>query len=273
MKHFFAKYKKKILQIGIVFAVIICLAVAIYFIFDYFNITDVETLKKIISDCGEYKYIVFLVLQVVLTVLLCFIPASNMSFIALGVLLFGANYKTFLLCFSGVIISSILMDFLGRFGLKKVFEKIIVAEDLEKAENLINKYGKGYIPLFYLFPLFPDDAICCVVGSLKVNFWYHLFSIILCRGVGVATIVFGVALIPEDVQNFTSTDPREYIQVITVAAFWVIVAFYLATKANKFFEKYKEKKDINKKTISNIKGNKIRQNQKKKGKMIVRKKK
>ena len=62
MKHFFAKYKKKILQIGIVFAVIICLAVAIYFIFDYFNITDVETLKKIISDCGEYKYIVFLVL-------------------------------------------------------------------------------------------------------------------------------------------------------------------------------------------------------------------
>ena len=261
------------MQIGIVFAVIICLAVAVYFIFDYFNITDVETLKKIISDCGEYKYIVFLVLQVVLTVLLCFIPASNMSFIALGVLLFGANYKTFLLCFSGVIISSILMDFLGRFGLKKVFEKIIGAEDLEKAENLINKYGKGYIPLFYLFPLFPDDAICCVVGSLKVNFWYHLFSIILCRGVGVATIVFGVALIPEDVQNFTSTDPWEYIQVITVAAFWVIVAFYLATKANKFFEKYKEKKDINKKTISNIKGNRIRQNQKKKGKMIVRKKK
>lgn len=273
MKHFFAKYKKKILQIGIVFTVIILLAVAIYFIFDYFNITDVETLKKIISDCGEYKYIVFLVLQVVLTVLLCFIPASNMSFIALGVLLFGANYKTFLLCFSGVIISSILMDFLGRFGLKKVFEKIIGAEDLEKAEKLINKYGKGYIPLFYLFPLFPDDAICCVVGSLKVNFWYHLFSIILCRGVGVATIVFGVALIPEDVQNFTSTDPWEYIQVITVAAFWVIVAFYLATKANKFFEKYKEKKDINKKTISNIKGNRIRQNQKKKGKMIVRKKK
>ena len=62
MKHFFAKYKKKILQIGIVFAVIILLAIAIYFIFDYFNITDVETLKKIISDCGEYKYIVFLVL-------------------------------------------------------------------------------------------------------------------------------------------------------------------------------------------------------------------
>ena len=37
MKHFFAKYKKKILQIGIVFAVIICLAVAIYFIFDYLD--------------------------------------------------------------------------------------------------------------------------------------------------------------------------------------------------------------------------------------------
>ena len=49
----------------------------------------------------------------------------------------------------------------------------------ETHEKLINKYGKGYIPLFYLFPLFPDDAICCVVGSLKVNFRYHLFSIIL----------------------------------------------------------------------------------------------
>ena len=265
--------KQKIIKIVILALILITISAFVFVLLRVFGIKNITDLRETIASCGVWAWVVFLILQVVLTILLCFIPASNMSFIALGVLLFGANYKTFLLCFSGVIISSILMDFLGRFGLKKVFEKIIGAEDLEKAENLINKYGKGYIPLFYLFPLFPDDAICCVVGSLKVNFWYHLFSIILCRGVGVATIVFGVALIPEDVQNFTSTDPWEYIQVITVAAFWVIVAFYLATKANKFFEKYKEKKDINKKTISNIKGNRIRQNQKKKGKMIVRKKK
>ena len=243
MKHFFAKYKKKILQIAIVFAVIICLAVAIYFIFDYFNITDVETLKKIISDCGEYKYIVFLVLQVVLTVLLCFIPASNMSFIALGVLLFGANYKTFLLCFSGVLLSSIGMDLLGRFGLEKIVIFLIGQDDYNKAKNLINEYGKTYIPLFYLFPLFPDDAICFVVGSMRLNFLYHFLSILICRGIGVATIVFGVQLIPSEVANFTSTNLWDYIEVITVIAFWVIVAFFVASKINKFLLKRKQKND------------------------------
>lgn len=29
-----------------------------------------------------------------------------------------------------------------------------------------------------------------------MNFWYHLLIIVLCRGIGIATIVFGVNLIP-----------------------------------------------------------------------------
>ncbi len=243
MKEFFKKYKKKLLQAAIIISALVLIGVAIYFILDYFKVTDVERLQELVKSCGAWAWIVFLLLQILVSLLLCFVPASNMTFITVGVLCFGANWQTFLLCFSGVLISSVLMDLMGRFGLKKLFEKIIGEEDMIKAEQLLNKYGKAYIPLFYLFPLFPDDAICCVAGSIKVNFWYHLASIIICRGIGVATIVFGISILPEEVITFTSTNIWDYVEVVTIIAFWVIVAFYLATKANKYFEKLKSKRD------------------------------
>ena len=135
------------------------------------------------------------------------------------------------------------MDLLGRFGLEKVVIFLIGQDDYNKAKNLINEYGKTYIPLFYLFPLFPDDAICFVVGSMRLNFLYHFLSILICRGIGVATIVFGVQLIPSEVASFSSTNLWDYIEVITICAFWVIVAFYVATKINKFLLKRKQKND------------------------------
>ena len=235
--------KQKIIKLVILALILITISAFVFVLLRVIGIKNITDLRETIASCGVWAWVVFLILQVVLTILLCFIPASNMSFIALGVLLFGANYKTFLLCFSGVLLSSVGMDLLGRFGLEKIVIFLIGQDDYNKAKNLINEYGKTYIPLFYLFPLFPDDAICFVVGSMRLNFWYHFLSILICRGIGVATIVFGVQLIPSEVANFTSTNLWDYIEVLTVIAFWVIVAFFVATKINKFLLKRKQKND------------------------------
>ena len=78
-----------------------------------------------------------------------------MTFILVGVAMFGATWQTFLLCFAGVITSSFLMDILGRFGGSKIIIKLIGEEDYLKAEKLIKEKGISYLPLFYLFPAFP----------------------------------------------------------------------------------------------------------------------
>ena len=166
-----------------------------------------------------------------------------MAFILVGVALFGASWETFLLCFAGVIASSFAMDLIGRFGGSKLIIKLIGEEDYLKAEKLIKEKGISYLPLFYIFPAFPDDCICMIAGMLKVNFLYHSICIILCRGIGVATIVFGISIIP--FEDFTSL--WDWIICLTVVVFWVIFAFYIATKINKWLENKRKTKQISSK--------------------------
>ena len=123
-------------------------------------------------------------------------PGGTTTFIALAVVLFGTNYKSFLVLYLGVIASSVLMDLIGRFGGAKIVKKMFGEEDFNKGEKILKEKGVIYLPCMYLFPLFPDDLLCCIAGISKINFWYHLLIICLCRGIGVATIVFGLELIP-----------------------------------------------------------------------------
>lgn len=234
--------KKKIIRIVILLSVVICISLAF---FGVFLATGIITLDNGISfNLDLFKAIkgywwsrlVFFLLQVAFTTLLSFAPGGSMAFILVGVALFGANYKTFLLCFAGVIVSSFLMDLIGRFGGSKIIIKLIGEGDYLKAEKLIKEKGISYLPLFYLFPFFPDDAICMLAGMLKVNFIYHAISILLCRGIGVATIVFGISIIPFE----TFTTLYDWLVCLTVIAFWVIVSFYIATKINKYIEKRKK---------------------------------
>lgn len=149
-----------------------------------------------------WVYIVFLLIQIVVTVLLAFAPGGSMTFIALGVVLFGPTWQCFLVCFGGVIISSILMDIIGRFGGAALVRRMVGESDYHKALDLIKTKKYTYLPFMYLLPVFPDDALCMVAGMSKINFWYHATIILLCRGIGVATIVFGINLIPY--RTFTS---------------------------------------------------------------------
>ena len=126
-----------------------------------------------------WSYLVFLLLQVIFTTLLCFAPGGSMAFILLGVALFGASWETFLLCFSGVVLSSILMDILGRFGGNKMIIKLIGEDDYNKALKILTEKGSVYLPVMYIMPVFPDDALCMIAGMIKIKFWLHLLYIVL----------------------------------------------------------------------------------------------
>ncbi|MGM9969614.1 MAG: TVP38/TMEM64 family protein [Anaeroplasma sp.] len=179
-----------------------------------------------------YGTIIFILFQTVLTILLSVIPGTSMAFIILSTTIYPNPVQAFFLSFTSVMLSSLIMYILGRFGGYKVCTKLIGKDECDKASDLFNKYGVIYFPLMMLFPMFPDDALVMVAGTIKMRLKFFIPSIILGRGIGIVTIVFGLKIIP--FESFTSI--YDWLVCITVFAFWIIMVFKLAAKFNKYLE-------------------------------------
>ena len=245
---FFKKHKSQILKV--LFALLIVILISFAFAgillltgvlkFDPKGLAFNTELFNAVK--GEWWFvIVWIVIQVVVTILLCFVPGSSMMFIIGSVALFKdimQPWQIFLISFGGVILSSIGMDLVGRFGGSRLATKLVGKEDYEKAEKLIETKGMVYVPVMYLLPVFPDDAICMCCGVIKMKFWLHVLYIVLCRGIGCATIVFGLNLVP--FEEFHG--PYEWAIFITFVLFWMIVLFFITNKIDKWLTKFLAKK-------------------------------
>lgn len=143
-----------------------------------------------------YSKLIFIAIQILITVLLCFVPGTSAMMIGVAVAIWGSTSVAFLTCFVGVIVSSIAMDLLGRYGGSRIVVRMIGEEEYLSSMAILREKTYTYLPFMYLLPLFPDDALCFCAGTTKIKLWYHLLVIILFRGIGVATIVFGIGIIP-----------------------------------------------------------------------------
>lgn len=197
----------------------------------HFSIELFDSLKN-----TWYIYPIFILIQIVFTTLLSFVPGTSALMIALGVVLFGAGWKSFIVCASGVYLSSFAMYFVGRFGGYKIVEKMLGKEDTEKATELLRKHGQIYFPVCLACAGFPDDALVMISGVMKMNFLFFALSVLIGRGIGIATICFGVELLPK------VTCFWDVAEIATVCCFWLIIVFYIAHKLNVWLEKRKEKK-------------------------------
>ena len=239
---------KKIIKIVAVLLVLASISVGLYFLLRHFGLTDVNVLKGFIKKSGPWAVVVYIALRVVCTIFLSFMPACSMIFDLLSLATFDYLHPAliFLICLTSVVLTSIVMDLIGRFGGNKAIVKILGKEEYEEAKDLIQEKGMVYVPVMYLLPIFPDDAICMVSGATKMNFWVHLLEIILCRGIGCATVIFGVQIIPPEVSSFTSRNPVDYLRVALLIIAYVGLLLYLAKLVDKwlsgFLAKRKHKK-------------------------------
>lgn len=242
----FSKEKvKKYLKILVVLLIVAGISVGLYFLLRHFGYTDVDKLKGLLQKTGPWAIIVYIALRVVMTVFLSFMPACSMMFDLLSLATFSylPAPVIFLICFASVVITSVVMDLIGRFGGNKAIVKILGQEDYDEAKGLIQEKGMVYVPVMYLLPIFPDDAICMVSGATKMNFWVHLLEIILCRGIGCATVIFGVQIIPKEVSSFTSQNPIDYLRVGLLILFYLGLLLYLARRIDKWLTSYLKKKE------------------------------
>ena len=243
--NFFKNNKKKLISVAIVLLIILAISVISLLVLQAFGVIyyddDGMKLNNELFDnfiSSWYGWVILILIQVVITSLLCFIPGASMAFILLIQAFFPKAWQAFLLAFSGVVLSSMIMYLMGFFGGYKICEKLLGKEDCQKASDLLNHKGAIYFPLMMMFPIFPDDALVMIAGTLKMSMKWFLPSIFLGRGIGVCTIIFGLSSIPYD--QFTT--PFHWIGFVVSCAILIVGIFYLAHKFNQYLEKHAEKK-------------------------------
>lgn len=232
----------KLLALLLLVAVISGVTLAVLFATNVLNYDDGFVFNEHIFDGFRgkwYGFIVFILIQTVLSMLLCVIPGVAAAFVMFSTVLYPDPWAAFLLSYSCVVISSTVLYIIGRKGGYKICEKILGKEDCEKSLELLRTRGTVYFPLMMLFPIFPDDALVMIAGTTRMKLSWFIPSILLCRGVGAATIIFGMSIIPFD----TFTSIFDWIILITICFFWIEQLFKLANKVDRYFEKRKKAED------------------------------
>ena len=237
------KYKKAakdILLLLVAIAAISFVTLLLLVAFDIIQIDDgIHFSEEVFYSfkTSWYGWIIFTLIMTVLTVLLCVIPGASMAFILLTQAIYPVAWEAFLLSVIRVLLCSALMYCIGYFGGYKLCVKFLGEEDCEKALGLLRDKGSVYFPLMMMFPIFPDDALVMIAGTLKMSMKWFVPSIIIGRGIGIATIVFGFSFIP--FESFTTI--WHWIFFIAICLVGIFAMFFLAHKFNKYLEQRKKK--------------------------------
>ena len=180
-----------------------------------------------------YGWLVFILLQTVLSMLLCAIPAAAMALTLLSMTIYTEPWQAFVISFIGAMLASGALYIIGRFGGYKLCEKFLGEKDCDRALSLLRNKGTVYFPLFMALPTFPDEALTMIAGTIKMSLAWFIPSVIVGRGIGIVTITFGLSAIPFD--KFTT--PLHWIVFILLCIFATIGVLWLANKLNKIMEK------------------------------------
>jgi len=239
VKNFFAEHKRSI--IGLVLMLLALVAVSLIslvllrvFRIIYFVEGEMHFNEELFVSFRSkwYGWVIFILLQTILSIFLCAIPGASMAFILLCQTIYPKAWQAFIVSFSSVMISSTVMYLLGRLGGYKLVVKLLGVEDSKKSLGLLRNRGTIYFPLMMMFPIFPDDALVMIAGVIRMKLSWFIPSVAIGRGIGTATIIFGLAIVP--FEKFTSV--WHWVLFVIVCLFLLAIVFFFANKLNNMFE-------------------------------------
>lgn len=181
--------KQKIIKLTIIIVALILIFLAIYLPLELTGtlekIDSAEKLKDVILSFGAYSYIIFFIIQFLQTTIIP-IPAAVTT--VAGTLLFGP-WITLGISFLAVFSGSLFAFFLG----KKIGRRLVVWVAGEKTtlkweEKL--RQGKFVYFLMMLLPLFPDDILCIVAGTVNMSYRFFIITNLITRPITIATTCF-----------------------------------------------------------------------------------
>lgn len=122
--------------------------------------SDREQIRQFISSFGPGAPAVFILAQF-LQVLLAPVPGEATGFI--GGYLFGV-LPGFIYSSVGLTVGSWLNFMIGRFLGERYVRKLIPADQFEKIDGKVKRQGVILLFILFLFPGFPKDYLCLVLG-------------------------------------------------------------------------------------------------------------
>jgi uncharacterized membrane protein YdjX (TVP38/TMEM64 family) len=158
-------------------------------------ISSQEKLQAFVERFDPYAPLVFFLIQA-LQVILAPIP-GNVTALAGGAL-FGL-WEGFIISTLGLLAGSCAAFGIARFYGRPLVERFVKPEIIDKyIDTLANKH---FILLFliFLFPFFPDDALCLIAGISALPFGVFFLLVVIGRPPGMflsSLVGSGIAVVP-----------------------------------------------------------------------------
>ena len=124
------------------------------------------------------------------------IPAVSLLQISVHSGIEVLSWQYILLVMTAYMAGCILSYWLGRwFGSKAVKWVAGSEEDFDKWSEFINRKGKIWYLLSVVLPVFPDDILCIIAGSLKMDFGFYTLANLIGRSIGLITMLVALKYI------------------------------------------------------------------------------
>jgi len=241
---------KSSIKRGIIsFLILVVLFLAIYLPLYFTGVWDqfdsAQNLKIWINKWGAFSYLVFGLIQFLQVT---FIPLPAIITTTAGVWIFGP-WTAMWISYIAVIAGSVAAFYLGRWLGRKLVVWIAGDEkEVEKWEQKLKK-GKYTYFLMMLFPFFPDDILCYIVGTTKMTFRFFITVNLTARffSIGLTCLVVSGDIVP-----YSGWGIPVWIIIIVLMLGLIFVSFKYEDKIEHFAETLIEKlKKIWKKNENN----------------------
>lgn len=190
MKQFLTKYKWTIIKTLIVIAILVSVAIGVYFILRACGFTTADDYINLRDQIGDniWFWIMVGLLQIIQVI---FIPLTNQIItVPLALVFQNELWKVWITSWISIWFATLILYWIGRTGGKKVLAWIL--NDPEQTERCTAWLNRGWIfyPICMLLPL-PDDVVTTLSGTAKMNFIFVMICSFLTRGIDTACSVYG----------------------------------------------------------------------------------
>lgn len=169
---------------------IIVLGIVVGFEILFYHSVVINWLENIVTKSGVWSWVVLGIVQF-LQVVLIPMPATFITLISMK--MYPDNlYLLFAVTLAVIMLGVVTSYWIGRkWGKKAVIWCAGSEEEYEKWLSVL-KSKKTNIVYFLtiLFPIFPDDILCLIAGSIKMNFWWYFVANLIGRAIGLVTFMF-----------------------------------------------------------------------------------
>lgn len=203
-----------------------------------------EWIKPLVQNAGVWGYIIYIIIQVIITTIMCFVPATTFTFTLMSVQIFG-TLPGFIVSVISCWISSMIMFLVGKYGGVKIVDWLVGKEDRQKAQRMISDRATVLVPVMLACPFFPDDAIAMCSGMTTMNFWYFSIVSLFTRSIGIsATAFLGNGATWNYIKNALGNNIVLWIIAINLILFDVYAIWKGSGKIEQLLKRRREKKNL-----------------------------